>query len=75
VTTTLIPALSAIVAFCVTVALVPAAASFARSVGAVDRPDDRRIHRRITPRLGGLAATARQYTHERSLRPIEGPGG
>lgn len=57
-TTTLIPALSAIVAFCVTVALVPAAASFARSVGAVDRPDDRRIHRRITPRLGGLAILA-----------------
>jgi UDP-GlcNAc:undecaprenyl-phosphate GlcNAc-1-phosphate transferase len=41
----------------VTVALVsPWGRRFAWVVGAIDRPNDRKIHRRATPRLGGLSA-------------------
>lgn len=54
-TTTLVPIASGIVAFLIAVGLTPAAARLARAVGAVDTPSDRRIHRRPTPRLGGIA--------------------
>ena len=54
-TTTLIPILCAIVAALVVLATTPLTARFARLVGAVDLPSDRRIHREPTPRLGGLA--------------------
>jgi UDP-GlcNAc:undecaprenyl-phosphate GlcNAc-1-phosphate transferase len=43
----------------VTCAAVPLSMWLARRVGAVDRPDaERRIHRRPTPRLGGIAMFA-----------------
>jgi len=35
--------------------LVPLAAIIARKVGAIDKPDPRRVHKRPTPRMGGLA--------------------
>lgn len=57
-TTTLIPVLSALTAFLVTVGLTPAAARLAHAIGAVDRPSGRRIHRLATPRLGGIAIVA-----------------
>ena len=45
----------AIIAFVVVVLLTPAVGGMARMLGAVDRPDGRRINRRPIPRLGGLA--------------------
>jgi UDP-GlcNAc:undecaprenyl-phosphate GlcNAc-1-phosphate transferase len=43
------------IAFVVVVLLTPAVGGMARLLGAVDRPDARRINRRPIPRLGGLA--------------------
>jgi UDP-GlcNAc:undecaprenyl-phosphate GlcNAc-1-phosphate transferase len=45
----------AVVAFVVVVLLTPAVGGMARLLGAVDRPDERRLNRRPIPRLGGLA--------------------
>src|SRR6187399_1277087 len=45
----------AIIAFVIVVLLTPAVGGMARMLGAVDRPDARRINRRPIPRLGGLA--------------------
>ena len=53
--TTLIPVLSAIVAAIVTIAFTPLLARVAAAIGAVDAPDERRVHRVSTPRLGGVA--------------------
>jgi UDP-GlcNAc:undecaprenyl-phosphate GlcNAc-1-phosphate transferase len=43
------------IAFLVVVLLTPAVGGMARLLGAVDRPDSRRVNRRTVPRLGGLA--------------------
>jgi UDP-GlcNAc:undecaprenyl-phosphate GlcNAc-1-phosphate transferase len=43
------------IAFLVVVLLTPAVGGMARLLGAVDRPDRRRLNRRPIPRLGGLA--------------------
>ncbi|HSI97756.1 MAG TPA: MraY family glycosyltransferase [Gaiellaceae bacterium] len=43
------------IAFVVVVLLTPAVGGMARLLGAVDRPDPRRLHRHPIPRLGGLA--------------------
>jgi len=45
----------AVIAFAIVVLLTPAVGGMARMLGAVDRPDSRRVHRRPIPRLGGLA--------------------
>jgi UDP-GlcNAc:undecaprenyl-phosphate/decaprenyl-phosphate GlcNAc-1-phosphate transferase len=45
----------AVIAFVIVVLLTPAVGGMARLLGAVDRPDARRINRRPIPRLGGLA--------------------
>ena len=45
----------AVVAAFIVVALTPAVAGMARRFGAVDQPDERRIHRIPIPRLGGIA--------------------
>jgi UDP-GlcNAc:undecaprenyl-phosphate GlcNAc-1-phosphate transferase len=45
----------AVVAFVIVVLLTPAVGGMARLLGAVDRPDARRLNRRPIPRLGGLA--------------------
>jgi UDP-GlcNAc:undecaprenyl-phosphate/decaprenyl-phosphate GlcNAc-1-phosphate transferase len=45
----------AAIAFVVVVLLTPAVGGMARLLGAVDRPDSRRVNRRPIPRLGGLA--------------------
>ena len=45
----------AAVALVIVVLLTPAVGGMARLLGVVDRPDGRRLNRRIVPRLGGLA--------------------
>src|ERR671911_71068 len=45
----------AIIALVIVVLLTPAVGGMARMLGAVDRPEGRRINRRPIPRLGGLA--------------------
>jgi UDP-GlcNAc:undecaprenyl-phosphate/decaprenyl-phosphate GlcNAc-1-phosphate transferase len=42
-------------ALVIVVLLTPAVGGMARLLGAVDEPDERRVHRRAIPRLGGLA--------------------
>ncbi len=46
---------AAVIAFGIVVLLTPAVGGMARMLGAVDRPDARRLNRRSIPRLGGLA--------------------
>jgi UDP-GlcNAc:undecaprenyl-phosphate GlcNAc-1-phosphate transferase len=45
----------AVVALVIVVLLTPAVGGMARLIGAVDRPEARRVNRRTIPRLGGLA--------------------
>jgi UDP-GlcNAc:undecaprenyl-phosphate GlcNAc-1-phosphate transferase len=45
-------------AFLVTFALTPVMVRLSWRLGVVDRPDDRRVHARTTPRLGGAAIVA-----------------
>src|SRR2546421_9903095 len=45
----------AVVALVIVVLLTPAVGGMARLIGAVDRPEARRLNRRPIPRLGGLA--------------------
>jgi UDP-GlcNAc:undecaprenyl-phosphate/decaprenyl-phosphate GlcNAc-1-phosphate transferase len=45
----------AALAAAIVVALTPGVAGMARRFGAVDRPDERRVHRIPMPRLGGIA--------------------
>jgi UDP-GlcNAc:undecaprenyl-phosphate GlcNAc-1-phosphate transferase len=45
----------AVVALVIVVLLTPAVGGMARLIGAVDRPEARRVNRRPIPRLGGLA--------------------
>jgi UDP-N-acetylmuramyl pentapeptide phosphotransferase/UDP-N-acetylglucosamine-1-phosphate transferase len=45
----------AALAFVIVILLTPAVAGMARRLGAVDVPDERRVHRIPIPRLGGLA--------------------
>lgn len=47
--------LSALAAFAVSFAMVPQVKKFAESVGAVDKPDARRINKVPVPRMGGIA--------------------
>lgn len=47
--------LPAALAFAVSLAAVPITILVARRVGAVDHPGGRRLHLRVTPRLGGVA--------------------
>jgi len=41
--------------FVISLACVPLAMRLAFKIGAVDRPDERKVHSRVMPRLGGLA--------------------
>ncbi len=43
------------VAVVVSASLVPVSRALAQRVGVLDRPGRRKIHRRATPRLGGVA--------------------
>ena len=43
------------VTFFASVILVPIVRILAKHVGAVDIPDERKVHTKITPRLGGIA--------------------
>ena len=45
-------------ALAVTFILTPAVKNFAVQIGAVDKPDARKVHHGLVPRLGGLAIYA-----------------
>jgi len=47
-----------VIATAVSLLLTPAVKAFAFKIGAVDRPNARKVHTRIMPRLGGLAIYA-----------------
>lgn len=47
-----------LMAMVVSFVMTPIASRLAHLVGALDRPDSRKIHRRPTPRLGGIAVIA-----------------
>ncbi|EKN68562.1 MraY family glycosyltransferase [Schinkia azotoformans] len=47
--------ITAIVCFLASVALTPLVKKFAIYIGAVDKPNQRKVHQRVMPRLGGLA--------------------
>lgn len=44
-----------LIALVLTILLTPMVRSFAREIGAIDKPSDRKVHTIITPRIGGLA--------------------
>lgn len=46
---------AAIICFLASIALTPLVKKFAIYIGAVDKPNQRKVHQRIMPRLGGLA--------------------
>ena len=48
----------ALCAFLISLVATPLVALAARRLGIVDRPGGRRVHRRVTPRLGGVALVA-----------------
>lgn len=72
-TTTLIPVLGAIVAAIVAVACTPVLLRAARAIGAIDAPDERRVHTVSTPRLGGLAILAGFLVPALFFLPEDGP--
>lgn len=47
--------ITAIICFLASIALTPLVKKFAIYIGAVDKPNQRKVHERIMPRLGGLA--------------------
>lgn len=47
--------LAVVASFVISLACVPLAMRLAFKIGAVDRPDERKVHSRVMPRLGGLA--------------------
>jgi UDP-GlcNAc:undecaprenyl-phosphate GlcNAc-1-phosphate transferase len=55
VTTALVPIFVLIAAFAISALLVPVAGGLARRYGILDAPGPRKVHRRPTPRIGGLA--------------------
>src|SRR5690554_3842111 len=44
-----------LVSLVVTLFVTPLIIKFAYKIGAVDKPNERKVHTKITPRLGGLA--------------------
>jgi UDP-GlcNAc:undecaprenyl-phosphate GlcNAc-1-phosphate transferase len=59
-----------IIAAAVSLLLTPAVKAFAFKIGAVDRPNARKVHTRIMPRLGGLAIYAAFATGLAALLPF-----
>ena len=47
--------LVAVLAFAITYALVPVSMTIATQLGAIDEPGERRVHKKPTPRMGGIA--------------------
>jgi UDP-GlcNAc:undecaprenyl-phosphate GlcNAc-1-phosphate transferase len=58
VTTALIPIGVLVAAFLLSAALVPGAGWLARRFGVIDDPGPRKVHRKPTPRIGGIAVWA-----------------
>lgn len=63
----------ALAAAAVTLALTPLARALALRLGAIDRPDERRIHTTPTPRFGGLAIAAGVLLVAWGARLLPGP--
>jgi len=53
-----VPLFSVVLAFVLTLVVTPFVAGLAFRWGAVDRPDQRKVHEKLMPRLGGLAIYA-----------------
>src|SRR5690606_26613517 len=60
-----------ILAFIASIVLTPLVKRFAYRVGAVDRPNYRKVHARIMPRLGGLAIFGSFLFGYFILRPVD----
>ncbi len=63
----------ALAAAAVTLALTPLARALALRLGAIDRPDERRVHTTPTPRFGGLAIAAGVLLVAWAARLLPGP--
>lgn len=50
-----IPVTAIVIALGLALLVTPAVKKFAIKLGALDRPDQRKVHKRVMPRLGGLA--------------------
>jgi UDP-GlcNAc:undecaprenyl-phosphate GlcNAc-1-phosphate transferase len=61
--------LTLVLAFVASILLTPLVKKFAIRIGAVDRPNYRKVHARIMPRLGGLAIFGAFLTGYFVLRP------
>ncbi len=53
---TVIFCLSFLIAAVISLSITPVVMKLAFAIGAVDKPDERKIHKRVMPRLGGVAA-------------------
>ena len=60
-----------VLAFVASIVLTPLVKRFAYRVGAVDRPNYRKVHARIMPRLGGLAIFGSFLIGYFILRPVD----
>lgn len=61
--------LTLLICFALTIAITPLVKWFAFAVGATDKPEDRKVHSKIMPRLGGLAIYIGFITGYLILRP------
>lgn len=66
--------LSLVLAFVASILLTPVVKALAFKVGAVDRPNYRKVHAKIMPRLGGLAIFAAFLIGYIVLRPTDSIG-
>lgn len=63
--------LTLVLAFIASIVLTPIVKKFAFRIGAVDRPNYRKVHARIMPRLGGLAIFGSFLIGYFVLRPVD----
>jgi len=63
--------ITAIVCFLASIGLTPIVKNLAISIGAVDKPNHRKVHQRIMPRLGGLAIFISMVIGFLIARPVD----
>ncbi|WP_102344845.1 glycosyltransferase family 4 protein [Bacillus sp. Marseille-P3661] len=63
--------LTAVICFLSSIALTPLVKKFALYIGAIDKPNQRKVHERIMPRLGGLAIYISMMIGFLVMRPDE----
>ncbi|NSL51762.1 glycosyltransferase family 4 protein [Calidifontibacillus erzurumensis] len=63
--------ITAIVCFLASIGLTPIVKKLAISIGAVDKPNHRKVHQRIMPRLGGLAIFISMVIGFLIARPVD----